>query len=68
MVGGSMGPNDPDVPRAVSLDYFNEVCPKSERHFISGDKVLEVFPNSDPTGSQLVNRLADVVQNARTMY
>jgi hypothetical protein len=63
MVGGSMGPKDSDAPRAVSLDYFNEVCPPSERYNISGDKVLEVYPNSDPTASQVMNWLVDVIQD-----
>jgi hypothetical protein len=59
MVRGSMGPNDPDVPRTVSLDYLTEGC---KRHIISGDNVVEVFPNSDTTSSQLVNGLADVAE------
>jgi hypothetical protein len=39
VVGGEMTPNDVDVPRAVSLDYFSEVCPKEERHIINGNDV-----------------------------
>jgi hypothetical protein len=39
MVGGEMAPNDVDVPRALSLDYFNEACPKEERCIINGNDI-----------------------------
>jgi hypothetical protein len=39
IVGGEMTPNDVDVPRAASLDYFSEVCSKEELYIINGNDI-----------------------------
>ncbi|KAK2463845.1 hypothetical protein APHAL10511_004150 [Amanita phalloides] len=59
MVGSKMGPNDADVPRAVSLDYFNLVCPQEQRHIINGGEVKQGLWN--PTAKQLLNALVEKV-------
>ncbi|KAF9564553.1 hypothetical protein CPC08DRAFT_748393 [Agrocybe pediades] len=37
-VGGPWGPGD-DAPRSVNVEYFNKVCPKSERRIINTNDV-----------------------------
>ena len=44
MVEGKMAPSNVDVPKAVSLDYFNEVCPKEERYIINGNDLRKGLP------------------------
>ena len=44
MVGSEMYSEDVDVPRAISLDYFNEVCPKEDRYILSGKDVNQGLP------------------------
>ena len=60
MVGGEMAPNDVDVPRAVSLDYFNEVCPKEERYIINGNDIKKDLP-WDPPAKVIFNALLERV-------
>jgi hypothetical protein len=36
MVGGPWGPGDP-APRAVSVDYWEQVCPPADRHILYSD-------------------------------
>ncbi|KAF8625525.1 hypothetical protein AX17_006837 [Amanita inopinata Kibby_2008] len=59
MVGGPMDPEDVDVPRAVSRDYFNQVCPESERYMIRGDDVKE--GHWDLPAHKLINALKSKV-------
>ena len=44
MVEGEMAPSNVDVPKPVSLDYFNEVCPKEERYIINGNDLRKGLP------------------------
>ena len=55
-----MGPDDTDVPRAVSLDYFNEVCPKEERYILNGNDVKRGLP-WDPPARVIFNALLEKV-------
>jgi hypothetical protein len=60
MVGGEMFSEDVDVPRAVSLDYFNEACPKEDRYILSGNDVKQGLP-WDPPAKMLFNALLEKV-------
>ena len=51
MVEGKMAPSNVDVPKAVSLDYFNEVCPKEERYIINGNDLRKGLPWDPPAKS-----------------
>ncbi|PFH46472.1 hypothetical protein AMATHDRAFT_51022 [Amanita thiersii Skay4041] len=52
LVGGELGPEIKDIPRAISRDYFNQVC--TERTLIRGEEVKNHLPN-DATASQIVD-------------
>ena len=51
-----MAPNDVDVPRAVSLDYFNEVCPREECYIINDNDLKKDLP-WDPPAKVIDNAL-----------
>ena len=42
LVGGSLGPGYEDVPRAVSSEYFKQVCPEP--------RLIDTTPISDKLG------------------
>ena len=58
-----MAPNDVDMPRAVSLDYFIEVCPKEER-IINGNDTRKDLPYLpwDPPAKVIFNALLPVLE------
>ena len=60
MVGGEMYSEDVDVPRAVSLDYFNQACPEEDRYILSGNDVKQGLP-WDPPAKMLFNALLEKV-------
>ncbi|PFH46474.1 hypothetical protein AMATHDRAFT_43580 [Amanita thiersii Skay4041] len=58
IVGGPMGPNDVDVPRAISLDYFHQVCPNP--YILRGESVKEGL-GGNPPAKQLVAALLEKI-------
>ena len=56
MVRGEMAPIDVDVPRAVSLDYFSELCPNEERYIIN-DKDIKKDLSWDTSAKVIFNAL-----------
>lgn len=51
-----MGDNS-NVPRAVSREYFNRVCPESERTVLNTQDIQKTL-DSEATVSQIVDRWA----------
>ncbi|KAL1951009.1 hypothetical protein VTO73DRAFT_158 [Trametes versicolor] len=50
--GGAFAPGDP-APRAVVKEYFDEVCPPSERHVIMSDEVTNAYESEQHAGKVL---------------
>ncbi|KAM6496678.1 hypothetical protein JOM56_007151 [Amanita muscaria] len=63
IVGGPMGKDDTDVPRSVSLDYFNQVCPQRDRYVFSDSDVGQILNTYNPIASQLLSRLSEKVNS-----
>ncbi|KAF8189958.1 hypothetical protein K438DRAFT_1592841 [Mycena galopus ATCC 62051] len=53
IVGGRM--RDPEVPRAISREYYLSVCPESERVILDTRKIQDAL-HSDATVIQIVDR------------
>ncbi|KAH9854362.1 hypothetical protein C2E23DRAFT_818421 [Lenzites betulinus] len=50
--GGPLPPGD-TAPRAVTKEYFDQVCPPSERHVIMSDEVTNAYESESHAGKVL---------------
>ncbi|KAI0830864.1 hypothetical protein BC628DRAFT_1312385 [Trametes gibbosa] len=59
--GGPFPPGDP-APRAVTKEYFDEVCPPSERHIIMSDEVTNAY-EAEPHAGQVLDAWVEKLKN-----
>jgi hypothetical protein len=61
LVGGEWEAGDP-TPRSITVDYWNIVCPASERYLITSDEIK--VPVRDAEGSEIFHRAVQMISNA----
>ncbi|KAJ7069185.1 hypothetical protein C8F01DRAFT_1245395 [Mycena amicta] len=58
IIGGRMPPAANDVPRAVSREWYQQVCAESERVVLDTRTIQDSFPGP-PTATQIIDRWVD---------